>query len=184
MSPASTAPSSNQWLIVGKTAVKKWILIKTLFKNNEWKLNCDEEEITDLGSSWMKVKRKIIILLWKCWGSQEIVDKTPWVYNSCTQTAICIFTAKYKILKFYSNGHLFLHSEMQNFKTVPRMAFSLFHNETRNLKTAPKMPFVFFTTKYGILKFYPNVYSFFPQGSTKSNSLSSIKFRFLKRKKN
>ena len=42
-SPVSTTVSSSQWFIGGKTAVKKWVLMKT-FKNKEWKLNSDNKQ--------------------------------------------------------------------------------------------------------------------------------------------
>ena len=45
-----------------KNRCNKWDLIKTPWKNNEWKLSCDDkqkkEEITVQGSSWKKVKRE------------------------------------------------------------------------------------------------------------------------------
>ena len=46
--PVPTTASSNHWFIVGKTAVKKWVLIKTSCKNNEWKLNCVDKQISKL----------------------------------------------------------------------------------------------------------------------------------------
>ena len=47
-------------------------------------INRKEEQITVQGSSWKKVKREIIILVWKCqfsgsWGAQGTVDKIHWV---------------------------------------------------------------------------------------------------------
>ena len=61
-SPTSTTASSNQWFIAGKAPVKKWVLIKTPCKNNEWKLKCDDmqkkQEITAQGScrKWREKK--------------------------------------------------------------------------------------------------------------------------------
>ena len=42
-------------------------------------INRKEKEITVPGSIWKKVKRKIIILVWKCSSAQGVVEKTPWV---------------------------------------------------------------------------------------------------------
>ena len=42
-------------------------------------INRKEKEITVLGSIWKKVKRKVIILVWKCSSAQGVADKTPWV---------------------------------------------------------------------------------------------------------
>ena len=63
---------------------------------------------------------------------------------SCTQTAICYFTAKYEISQLYSNGHSFFYSELKNFETLPKQPFCFFTTKHNNLKTAPKRPFVFY----------------------------------------
>ena len=79
------------------------------------------------------------------------VPKWPFVFlqrnakfYSCTQTAICYFTAKYEILQLYSNGHSLFYSEMQNFETLPKQPFRFFTTKHKILKTAPKRPFVFY----------------------------------------
>ena len=63
---SSLKPLQKQWM-------KKIVMI-----------NRKEEEITVQGSRWKKVKREIIILVWKyqlsgSWGAQGIADKTPGV---------------------------------------------------------------------------------------------------------
>ena len=51
---------SNQWFIAEKTAIKKWDLMKTPCKSNEWKLNCDDKQKKrrsyNSSSSWKKMK--------------------------------------------------------------------------------------------------------------------------------
>ena len=84
MSPVFTRASSNQWFIAGKTAVKKSesslkISLKITSANYIVMINRKEKEITVLGSIWKKVKRKVIIFVWKCSSAQGVVDKTPWV---------------------------------------------------------------------------------------------------------
>ena len=54
-SPVPTTASSNQCFIVGKTAVKKWIVIKTPWKNNEWKLSCDDKQKRE------EIRKEIIV---------------------------------------------------------------------------------------------------------------------------
>ena len=54
-------------------------------------------------------------------------------FQSCTQMAICFFTAQCKILKLYPSGH-----------------FSFFTMKYRILKVVPKRPFVFPARKYEI----------------------------------
>ena len=85
----------------------------------------------------------------------------------------------------YPSGHLFFHSEIQNFTVVPKRPFVFLQRNTK-FRIAPKWPFVFLT-KQNILKFVPkrpfvfqnkreNFESctqmaklYFSQGNTKSN---------------
>ena len=77
------------------------------------------------------------------------VPKRPFVslkqstkFYSFTQTAICLFTAKYKILHLYPNSH------------------SLFTEKCKNLKTVSKRPFVF-RNEIKSLELYTNCHLFF-----------------------
>ena len=51
--------------------------------------------------------------------------------NACTQAAIRFFTAKYKILQLYPNGHSFFYGKMQNLELYPN-DHSFFDYEIEN----------------------------------------------------
>ena len=75
-------------------------------------------------------------------------------FQSCTQTAIRFFTAKYEILKLYPNGHPIFYDEIRNFKVVPKRPL-VFYSEIQNYTVVLKLPFVFYSDIRN-LEFYPN----------------------------
>ena len=74
--------------------------------------------------------------------------------NAFTQTAICIFTSKWKILQLHLIGHLLFYSGIRNFAVAFKWPF-VFYSEITNFETGLKRPFRFFTMKYGVLKVLP-----------------------------
>ena len=50
--------------------------------------------------------------------------------------------AKYEILQFYPNGHLFFYSEIQNLELFPNGHSLFFITKHKILKFVPKRPFV------------------------------------------
>ena len=76
--------------------------------------------------------------------------------NTCTQVTICFFTAKYKILQFYSNGHSFFLVKYE-IRIVP---FVLWLWNTKLLKLLRNCHFLF-ADKLKNLKLHPNWHSFF-----------------------
>ena len=94
--------------------------------------------------------------------------------NACTQTAICFFTAKYKILK-----------------TVPKRAFRFLQGHSYfpqgntksdyllSINACTQTAIRFLTVKYKVLKLYPNGHSSFLQQNTKFESYTQTAIRFL-----
>ena len=92
------------------------------------------------------------------------VPKWPFVFlqqntkfQSCTQTAIRFFTAKYEILKLHPNGHSFFYSKIQNYTVVLKLPF-VFYSDIRNLEFYPngnRNGIRSLTTKYKIFKIVP-----------------------------
>ena len=92
-------------------------------------------------------------------------------FYSCTQTAIhfffCFFfTAKYKILQYYSNGSLFFTAKngIENctlFDKLFRNGHLLFSNKLINLKLHPNFHSFLFDHKIKNLKSYSNGHLFF-----------------------
>ena len=71
--------------------------------------------------------------------------------NACTETAIRFFTAKYKILKLYPNGHSFFYSEIRKFTIVPKRPFVFLQRNTK-FYSCTQTAIRSFTTKYEIFK--------------------------------
>ena len=89
------------------------------------------------------------------------VPKRPFVFSqrstkfySCTQTAICYFTVKYKILQLYSNGHSFFLQRNTKFYSCTQTAIRFLQRNAK-FRIVPNWPFVLFVTKHKILKFVP-----------------------------
>ena len=83
----------------------------------------------------------------------------------------------------YPNNLLYFYSEIQNFKVVLKWPFVFLQRNAKfwNCTQAAISLFLQWNTEFW--KLYPNDHLFFPQGNTKSNYLSSIKFCFLKTEK-
>ena len=113
--------------------------------------------------------------------------------------AIRFFATKCKILQLYPNGHSLFYSEIRNFIVLLKRPFvflqwnakfcnssqaaiSFFYNETQDFENCTQTAIRFLQRNTEFWKLYLNGNSYFPQGNTRSNYLSSIFFHisFLK----
>ena len=104
-----------------------------------------------------------------------VVPKQPFMFlqqntkfYSCTQTAICVFTTKYKILQLhptaihvfttkykilhlYPNSHSCFYNKIQNFTVVPKQP-QMFLQQNIKFYSCTQTSICFFKAKYKVLK--------------------------------
>ena len=76
-------------------------------------------------------------------------------FESCAQTAVRFFIAKYKISKVVPKRPSVIFREIQDFENCTQTAIRFFHNKTQNFENCTQTAIRFFTTKYRILKVVP-----------------------------
>ena len=78
----------------------------------------------------------------RCFHNSLLEDFVIKGVNTCTQTVIRFFTAKYKILQLHSKDHSFFYNEIQNFESSTQTAIRITHKEIRNLTIYHQFSFV------------------------------------------